>query len=513
MKKFVTLLLFISSLLLTAQDESTNLQKYWHYRYRLIHNFMVVGENPGMSLPADIRNTGNGGQIRWGEVPVYLGYYIGVLATEYRLLKNNNQPTDQTLTELYYAIKAALRLDRAGETYPYWNSTHAASINGFFIRDDVPSDFLYYHSELNFDATPSPVYITSGQGTPGYVNSMTSDWVSYPLSDHPKANAVSQDVMYELLMGFALVKKYVEDMPLLFIDNVALHHPDYVFDASLTKTVNFNQMARTEADIIVSYMKYNHFDHWKLNDPDGNQVFIGSAVFTYAYAIARAGNYITGVDYTDSHEESYELLWQGLQNPAELLCPYVGERGNAHPMALTLAAISNAWRDHPGANANNTTPDQILANGDYNANPASSCPYIASHIGWDVFYGALWDVFHGGPTYISDLCKAKEILNSAPFNGPYYHTTTDNASPGWCATRRFYDGVIGNDQRADVGKEDFNGNFNGLDYMLLFNLYYLDAKERELASANAATFYIPQNGFADQYPWTHIDLYPPYNSF
>lgn len=517
MKKVIALFMFLAaSLCLSAQDEITNLQKYWHYRFRLVNHYMVVGENAGMSLPADIRNSDDYPElIRWGEAPVYLGYYIGVLATEYRLLKDNGQNTDHTLTELYYAIKAVLRLDLAGETYPVWDHPHPGSINGFLIRDDVPANFLTQHPELNFGVNPN--HFTTGQGTAGVVSNIDSDYIHHFTADEPKAIGVSQDVMYELLMGFALVKRYVDDIPLSFNDYVAMDHPSYVLNTSQIKTINFNEMARDEANLIVRYMQLGSGGPaWILQDPDGRPVHLGSACFTYSYAIVRAGNYITGTDYTEPVEEANEPLWRVLQRPGVLLCHAIGEDGNGHPMALTLAAISNAWRDHLGPNANNTTPEQILANGDYDAN-TDGCHYIASHIGWDVFYGALWDVFHGGgQNYISDLCKAQTILNSAPFNGPFYHSTTDNA-PGWCATRRFYDGVIENPQgsfhqRAYVGKAGFNGNFNGLDYMLLFNLYYLDSKQREQESANAATFYIPNQGFSDQYPWTYVNINPPFDS-
>ena len=54
MKKTTFIFFFLLMVVLVrAQDETMNLEKYWHYRYRLIHNFMVVGENPGMSLPED----------------------------------------------------------------------------------------------------------------------------------------------------------------------------------------------------------------------------------------------------------------------------------------------------------------------------------------------------------------------------------------------------------------------------------------------------------------------------
>jgi hypothetical protein len=101
------LFLFNSNISLEGQVAlSTNQAKYWHYRARLINHFLVIGPNQGESLPAGIRNQTNSSIADWGDGPVYLGYYIGVLATEYRLLLQNNKNTDQTLTKLYYAINA-----------------------------------------------------------------------------------------------------------------------------------------------------------------------------------------------------------------------------------------------------------------------------------------------------------------------------------------------------------------------------------------------------------------------
>ncbi len=40
-----------------------------------------------------------------GDEPKQLGYYIGVLATKYALLKYNNKPTEATLKELYLLSK------------------------------------------------------------------------------------------------------------------------------------------------------------------------------------------------------------------------------------------------------------------------------------------------------------------------------------------------------------------------------------------------------------------------
>lgn len=109
--------------ILFCQDAQQNHEKYWYYRHRLINNFMLVGDCQGCSLPAMRRyhlvKTGSQGNIDdiildwWdGQDP---GWYIGILATEYALLKKNNQDTYETRRELFYALEAINRMDQTAE--------------------------------------------------------------------------------------------------------------------------------------------------------------------------------------------------------------------------------------------------------------------------------------------------------------------------------------------------------------------------------------------------------------
>jgi hypothetical protein len=161
-------------------------------------------------------------------------------------------------------------------------------------------------------------------------------------------------------------------------------------------------------------------------------------------------------------------------------------------MAMVLAAIGDSWRD---ASGNNTTPDRILENGDYDAGGIGPCAHFDNHFGWDVLYGAIWDVLHGGPGYITDLCKAEQILNSAPWDGPFYHEPSDKAL-GWATTRRFID----DPPTQNAGDPNFSGNYNGLDYMLLFNLYYLADKVASIP------YYVPNTipFVSDHFPYSTI---------
>ena len=97
--------------------------KYWNYRNRLKRDFTLVGDLAGNSLTPSRRqyaeqtypwipcyqalNLGNGtgyhskGLVQWGDALAHHGTYLAMLASEYKLLKQNNQSTSGTLIELY----------------------------------------------------------------------------------------------------------------------------------------------------------------------------------------------------------------------------------------------------------------------------------------------------------------------------------------------------------------------------------------------------------------------------
>ena len=131
---------------------STDLMKYWYYRDRLKY-FVVPGNKIGESQIICTRNHINASNdpsnaypypsknVDYGQHGKYNGLYIGVLATEYYLLNENGQTEDaaKTLDELNEALDAVIVYwDEQAETY--WGES--ASYNGFFIRGNVPCDFL-----------------------------------------------------------------------------------------------------------------------------------------------------------------------------------------------------------------------------------------------------------------------------------------------------------------------------------------------------------------------------------
>ncbi|GDX47814.1 hypothetical protein LBMAG25_06320 [Bacteroidota bacterium] len=184
MKKIwiILIALLIQTVIANAQtDPLTELKidaelemKYWQYRYRFLGDdndrdnypgFISVGNGPGQSLPIDARNkfiSNQGwylshdnhsnpivynpnnpesqllfGCFSMGDATTDLGNYLAVLATEWKLTKNNNMPTDATELEIYYALRTINRLDSIQETI----YGCPPSINGFIARDDARSSF------------------------------------------------------------------------------------------------------------------------------------------------------------------------------------------------------------------------------------------------------------------------------------------------------------------------------------------------------------------------------------
>src|ERR1700758_2720650 len=149
MKKIICLLFWFSSVLNAQSDDHH--RKYWYYRTRLNNDFVKVGTNQGESLPfnqrgysfdGDLSNKGHKA-MHAGDVTSTLGYYIGVLATEFALLSHNGQKTDSVRHELFCALNAFNRLDFNAEAlFRTSHTTDPGDLNGFFIRDDISQNFL-----------------------------------------------------------------------------------------------------------------------------------------------------------------------------------------------------------------------------------------------------------------------------------------------------------------------------------------------------------------------------------
>ena len=160
----------------------------------------------------------------------HMAWYVAVLATEHRLLTLQNKSTSENEKELYYALDAFNRLDRFGEYLRYngeldtynissanttWDNTtkqygkilthpiynpygpNNPNVNGYLIREDVPPFF-----EENF--FPNENYKIRHNGEGGWI--LNNAFVA-----NKKPSIISQDQFYHMMIGLAFVVRYIPE--------------------------------------------------------------------------------------------------------------------------------------------------------------------------------------------------------------------------------------------------------------------------------------------------------------
>ncbi len=390
----------------SADTTVQNLGKYQALRARFLTDFAHVGSGAGESQPMDLRDDGEG-WVKWADNTIRLGWYIGVLASELYLSEHSAEypgakGSQDTQNELYLALLAMERLDLNAESAFPECGAGSPTLNGFFLRDDVPDGF---HSHF------PPATITF------------SDFVDPTLTNKEE----SQDQVYHVLMGLALVKHLVP--------------------ASLTVSGKaLRAWAVEQARRIVEHMASTD---WTIRNPAcGNRkVDRGEDARLFSGGTRLAIAFITDNAYLPSPNALLGGLWDNVKDG-------VGQTDidNQH-MAMAIAAVGNGW----GA----TTAQNL-----YDLSLAPDWPlYPILH---RVLHGdaaAAWCTTTGTPVNAS----ARKMLDELP-------TGAEPASPqpGGPAVHQFTRSLRflrGKDEAytGEVGSEGHR--FPGLDYMLLHNLY------------------------------------------
>jgi hypothetical protein len=392
----------------SAQTTAENLAKYHALRARLLTEFSVPGDAPGESQVADVRDDGEG-FIKWADSTIRLGWYIGVLATEHHLYENPELypgalpfAPEATLDELHDALLALERLDRVADAAFPPPCTQGESLNGFFLRDDVPEGF---HSHF------PPATTTY------------SDFVD-PV---PTNKEMSQDQVYHLLIGLALVKVFVP--PEVSVKGRALR-----------------PWAVEQAQRILSHVSA---DDWIVMNPACDRpVNRGESAGGYSAGTREAIGFITDGSYRPEVLDVWIDVWAQARDPA-----FIGylDIDNRH-MALAIAAVGDGW----GA----TTAEDLATLGEEPAWPFYALLHRALHgdaaVGW-CRTGA--SVNAGARGMLDELPDGADIASPWPA-GPGVH--------GFTRSNRFMRGA----ETAYTGEEGSDGyRYNGLDYLLLHNLY------------------------------------------
>lgn len=318
--------------------------KYWYYRHRLTEEFVITGMAPayceasGLSIPAacakHYHKTDPQLTIYWLENSVQeLGYYIGVLATELKLLYFYGQPYANTQQELYYAMKAYERLDRncEGLFYPRINTgcPGNGNLNGLFCRDDVPSDLLV-------EDGPNDQFRIKNDYTPGIYSVYKSRGYSTTNPGRPDGNYLpSMEELRGLLTGFALLKKALSGCP----DAVRIYNGYDFVENAIDYTILF--MDRLKGDGWVGILEKENPE-----DEDVPYNFGENYLDEYAaYGLAKAAGYIVYPEemYSDEFPDFNPFLDLALVIPVYMIIPGIASATMAGDYDKRIKYQKFAW--------------------------------------------------------------------------------------------------------------------------------------------------------------------------
>jgi hypothetical protein len=425
----------------SAQTPQQNHLKYWYYRNRLVNDFMIgIGPDFGFSLPASERNESDLGEethhtLKWGDSPAYLCNYIAVLASEYKLLSDNGENAEQTIRELYYAIYAFNRLDKYAEMH--FGGT--PDLNGFFVRDDISPAFLNMPNVIS--------HLNQGRVTP-VITTLSSDFIGDPADKE-----MSKDQVIQVVYGLALVIKLVPPSVTYTENNQLMYFQDGESSINIAAQ---NIVKRT-----INYMKVGDENswEWELRNPvTGLPVSRGNDPWRESCAYAGAKFKLTGELTPGMNTASGEAACTLFSSFQEYVIPR-----DQDYKEIMLDAVANMWPYGVQADDSNNEFNAL------NLGPRS----IDNGMNQYEIIPLIHQVLHGGNNYLmivpgAEIPYYENLLNSAPCYGPYNYLNGNYPNYEWSTSGRFYHP----DKRGALYVDNF-GDYNGLDYMLLHNLFYL----------------------------------------
>lgn len=430
-------------------DDSANIAKYDNYMTRFLSKFIVVsaGNERGTNIPFDRQYWSSpedyGNLVQGENSHAPMGQWVGVLATEYAL-KNGRSGQDLTpiLQKLRYALQAFDRLDDQAEAYyrieNTWSdctdynvssgdvdaNTYPGDRNGYVLRNDMPCDF----SATWFDGTHPPhasePHLWGHDEGHGIVY-VKNDW-SDPTHKKYAADQSPEEI-WGSLPGLALVSRLVTT-------------PAWVDG----QYIDFSQWAKDLVDRMITYA-IEH-DRWWLENPKGhhfatdwlrvrNELSVG---------LAGAGAWITGnLGYEAYVPSTAYGIWLG--------AGLTNADGSMY-QARSMSAVGNIKYKENGHSTIWNLEHQTVS---LLVNKNEHLPLI-------------WKVLHEGAG-TGDRINPQwygAMLNSAPSDGPHWYGPNTGSSCVWNSGDRLTD-------PGDPRTQTYTGEFTGLDYMLLHNLYHL----------------------------------------
>lgn len=532
---YLSVMVFDTKAQLTANPDMHGwMAKYWYYRWRLRNDFMVMGNGPGQSLVAEVRNPDRYPVIKWSDAMIMHGYYLSMLAIENKLLRDAGRLEDlkNNELELYFAIKAFERVDYVTETFysKKLNNSDAfrtdderlsPDVNGYFFRDDVPPDFLNTTPTNNPTYTSNHTALTTSKtgidyGTgieysrsdydglwdhafntvlqtkylePTLINSPHNPIVNYKKGMEDEVYGLGQesiDQLIRLLMGFETIRKSIPSYTAnidINKDGINDVEMDFYSEAGRHSTNIIGHLAgwwSGTIEIPASLTQYHAYpslqipgsQFWTIYNPREQDVKVGNVAVNFMPPIQSISSPLFSLNN--------DLF---ITNPFYAFYSY-----NATASAAWNMGISG----YNDANIKMTMILKVLSNSGWTW---GSLPrHIYNKTKDKQFHGffiPLYDYYWGwDPNKQKDKDRkadsynfAYELLNAAPCIGPYnfgilskgsmsLNTEIDGIPTYWNAPYIFDNSYSQWDDgiKDDGGIQE--GWFSGMDYMFLHNLIY-----------------------------------------
>lgn len=211
----ILLVYFVSISLVNGQTDRENTAKYYAYKTVLYNKFMFTHDPlqyppHGSWIPAHKRNPHAGystsNEIHWADAGHTIGYLLATLATEYKLqlLNGATKNAEICAEDIANIFRSLERLDYLAtfryqqKAYPIWKLRDTIiypypypqnALNGFFLRDDIGHP---HFPEAQINKQPE------------------FNKTNKRFSDYGRNDEMSQDQVWNLLQGLALTAKLVE---------------------------------------------------------------------------------------------------------------------------------------------------------------------------------------------------------------------------------------------------------------------------------------------------------------
>lgn len=479
---------------LTFEQDQLAHRRYWFYRTRMINDFTKIGSAQGNCIVFAERNYDfnypqyslNYSKVGPDQIDI-MNQYLSALALEHKLLARNNQYTGETLKEIFYILETYNRLDE--EADQFWNqnsfpsdliSKYTQDRNGFMLREDMPKDFFkksfsndnffhlnYGYREYNYDTTQKTKISYSGlhETFTLTLDNKFSNYVGFPSNNNTQNIfdlPLVMDKYYSMFNAFLFLIKY--------LPNNTYHYengqPMAFSDGEIDIKTEVRKIATRCYDYFTGGQFGNNNLDWVLEYPNGNILSAGKDMWAYSYPMAKMYCYIMNGYPYQLPCNSYQTLKSSTTGFVTYNTFYLNPIPSISPIPGIEDASVFLGNVQAGSNAPVYLPSPIP--GVYLPVPLPISTAMVPHTNLNNIQWAqlMRKVLHQNQPLIASESLFSGPISNAPCIGPYQFGSNNLAVAGW----RSPDLLEHPSARNSWGTNP--GNYPGVDYMLLHNLYY-----------------------------------------